>query len=195
MQTTESASLNKSSDKSAVLFHELQLGAQLNECVKTKRAADFYLMLAMLNEDVREHSQFFVPQTKTKDRQYSDELLRKAFSLPNKAPLALQAYSQLKQASKAQLIVDQKLATLHLQEALTPMPIAFRDDKYHIPSNVLADTSIHCQQRNQQDSPQQKKNEKPQKSLNAAAFFNAKAWLDNIQNSLVNGNNIHIQTA
>jgi len=195
MQTTESASLSKSTDKSAVLFHEFQLGAQLNECVKAKRSADFYLMLAMLNEDVREHSQFFVPQTKTEDRQYSDESLRKAFSLPSKAPLALQQYSQLKQASKAQLVVDQKLATIHLQEALTPMPIAFRDDKYHIPTNVLSDTSIHCQQRIQQNLLQSKKNEKPQKSLNAAAFFNAKAWLDTIQNSLVKGNNIHMQTA
>ena len=186
----------KSHDRNTVLFHELQLGAELNECIHSKRRADFSLMLAMLTEDVREHSQFFVPKTTFKERDYSDEALRKAFHLPNKTPLALQSLSEIEKQSQAELVAKQQLATIKLQDALTPAPLAFRNDQKHIATNVLSDTNIHCQIKiQQQKSSNDNELIDKEPSLNAAAFFNAKAWLDNIQNSLVNGSNVHLQTA
>jgi hypothetical protein len=191
MLTTEQPLIAKSQDKNKVLFHELQLGSELNKSIHSKRRADFSLMLAMLTEDVREHSQFFVPKTKFKEREYSDEALRKAFQLPKKAPLALQNINELEKLSQAHLVAKQQIATLHLQNVLSPPPFAFHDDPSHIPSDVLNDTSIHCQIR----LKQQKTSDEKEPSLNAAAFFNAKFWLDNIQKSLINGSNIHLQTA
>ncbi|MBL4909328.1 MAG: hypothetical protein JKX78_04760 [Alteromonadaceae bacterium] len=205
MLTTEQPLIVKLPHENAVLFHELQLGSELNECIHNERRADFILLLAMLTEDVREHSQFFVPKTNVKERDYSDEALRKAFHLPNKAFLALQKSTDIEKLSQSKLIVDQQLATMHLQDALTPRPLAFRDDANYITSNILSDTNIHCQVKIQQKVYHEKKstkkelNDKEQNSketsLNAAAFFNAKAWLDNIQNSLVNGSNVRLQTA
>jgi len=191
MLTTEQPLIAKSQDKNKVLFHELQLGSELNKSIHSKRRADFSLMLAMLTEDVREHSQFFVPKTTFKEREYSDEALRKAFQLPKKAPLALQNIDELEKLSQAHLVAKQQIATLHLQNVLSPPPLAFHDDPSHIPSDVLNDTSIHCQIR----VKQQKTSDEKEPSLNAAAFFNAKSWLDNIQKSLINGSNVHLQTA
>ncbi|PCI58543.1 MAG: hypothetical protein COB35_13555 [Gammaproteobacteria bacterium] len=196
-----------------VLFHEQQLGVQLNQCVHSKRRADFALMLALLTDDVREHSQFFLPQEKSKNKEYSDELLRKAFHLPKIAPLALEKNTDIEKYSQAELIAKQQLPTLHLKNALTPLPLSFRHNKKHLPSSVLADTSIHCQNRYQQQmsnsvvnetsmdkSEQNKAGQKKAEQdkanlLNSAAFFNAKAWLDNIQNSLVNGANVSLRVA
>jgi ribosomal S4p-like protein len=197
MPAVEQPVIDKSVEKNSLLFHELQLGSQLNQCVHSKRRADFSLMLAMLTDDVREHSQFFVPTAAQKDREFSDDILRKAFQLPDKAPLGLKKLTDLNKFSQAELIKQQQLASLHLQNALVPLPLSFYNDKKHLDTKVLSDTSIHCQQRNQQQN-QQKNNDKMESStasFNKLAFFNAKAWLDNIQSSLINGANVSLTTA
>ncbi|NQZ82566.1 MAG: hypothetical protein HRT52_16275 [Colwellia sp.] len=160
-----------------ILVHELQLGEQLNECVHNKRRSDFSLMLAMLADDVRSHSQFLVPKTEQAEIVTTDDTLRKEFNLPPVEPLALTQLEKISDFNQANLIVEQRLADLHLSNAITPIPLAFRDDVLHITHDVIANTSLYCQQQYKQD----KSSPKEQQRL----AFNAKAWLNTIQETIV----------
>ena len=165
---------------SEILLHELQLGEQLNESVHEARRADFSLMLAMLCEDVREHSQFILPQSGTDDieqAKQTDETLRKYFDLPEKAPLALKNIEQVSQYNQGQLIVDNDLVSIQLSNVLVPKPLAFRDDKKFITSNVLDNTSLICQEK--YAHPQ------PSAVLNKRLNMKVDNWLKTVQTSLV----------
>jgi hypothetical protein len=184
-----------------VLLHELQLGEQLNESVVQARRADFSLMLAMLAEDVREQSQFLLPQTaEAMDEELTDSALRKQFNLPEKAALALSSPDDVKQFNQMQTIIDNDLANIHLTNAMKPKPLAFRDDKKYIESQVLLNTSLFTQLKykkaielNQLHTDELKINQAQEKQelanvdkpLSPPLNFNAKAWLDGIQQSLV----------
>lgn len=165
---------------SEILLHELQLGEQLNESVHEARRADFSLMLAMLCDDVREHSQFILPQSGTDDieqAKQTDETLRKYFDLPEKAPLALKNIEQVSQYNQGQLIADNDLVSLQLSNVLAPKPLAFRDDKKFIASNVLGNTSLTCQEK--YAHPQ------PSAVLNKRLNMKVDNWLKTVQTSLV----------
>ena len=91
----------------SALLHELQLGEQLNESVVQTRRADFSLMLAMLADDVREQSQFLLPQTpETTPADVTNIALRKQFNLPEKPALALTTLDDVKQFNQVHNIVD-----------------------------------------------------------------------------------------
>lgn len=184
---------------STALLHELQLGEQLNESVGQSRRADFSLMLAMLAEDVREQSQFLLPKAQQKlPADATNSSLRKQFNLPEQAALALTTIDELSKFNQVQTVVDRNLASLHLSNVMQPKPLAFRDDKNHINSQVLKNTSLFTQLKfkqaasiNQererllqarQDAEIAINNDKP---LSKPLTFNATAWLDNIQQSLV----------
>jgi len=160
-----------------ILVHELQLGEQLNECVHNKRRSDFSLMLAMLADDVRSHSQFLVPKTVRAESVTSDDSLRKEFNLPPIEPLALTQLENISYFNQANLIVEKRLADLHLRNAMTQTPLAFRDDTLHIAHDVIANTSLYCQQQYKED----KSSPKEQQRL----AFNAKAWLNTVQETIV----------
>ena len=182
-----------------VLLHELQLGEQLNESVEQTRRADFSLMLAMLAEDVREQSQFLLPKSEEETAvELSNLALRKQFNLPDKAKLALTTPNEVNQFNQAHTIVDNDLANIHLTNAMMPKPLAFRDDNKHIESQVLENTSLFTQLKHKQaaEACQAHLNQLPQnqldttsnetdKPLGQSLNFNAKAWLDGIQQSLV----------
>ncbi len=182
-----------------VLLHELQLGEQLNESVEQTRRADFSLMLAMLAEDVREQSQFLLPKSPEETAvELSNLALRKQFNLPDKAKLALTTPNEVNQFNQAHIIVDNDLANIHLTNAMMPKPLAFRDDNKHIESQVLENTSLFTQLKHKQSAEacQAQLNQLPQnqldtrsnetdKPLSQSLNFNAKAWLDGIQQSLV----------
>ncbi|WP_232771331.1 VC2046/SO_2500 family protein [Colwellia sp. 12G3] len=169
----------------SVLLHELQLGEQLNESVVQARRADFSLMLAMLTEDVREQSQFLLPQVEeAMVADVTNTALRKQFNLPEKAPLALSTPDDVKQFNQVQSIVDNDLATIHLTNAMMPKPLAFRDDKKHIESQVLQNTSLFTQLKYKQAQENQVSGN-ADKPLSQPLTFNAKAWLDGIQQSVV----------
>ncbi len=163
----------------SLLVHELQLGEQLNECVHTKRRSDFSLMLAMLTDDVRAHSQFLVPQAQIEDKQPTDSALRKHFSLPEPAALAIKNIDELEQFNQAQLVHQQRIAELKLTDALAPKALAFRDDAKHIPHDVLSNTSLYCQQNH--------KNNAANNSNNKASRLNFDAinWLKSVQTTIV----------
>lgn len=176
------------------LLHELQLGEQLITSVVETRRADFSLMLAMLAEDVREHSQFLLPQTPAPaEIEQCNSLLRKAFNLPKKAPLALSTLDELNQFNQAHFIINNNIASIQLSHAMAPKPLAFRDNKKHICAEILDNTSLCTQLKYKQAQVTQdigfiqtnSVTTSSDKPLSQPLNFNAKAWLDGIQQSLV----------
>lgn len=174
-----------------VLLHELQLGGQLNESVGETRRADFTLMLAMLTDDIREQSQFLLPQAAEPiAADHSNAALRKQFNLAEQAPLALLTPDDVKQFNQGQSIVDNDLANIHLTNAMKAKPLAFRDDKNHIETQVLQNTSLFTQLKHKQitEAARQAKPDSSSdadKPLSQPLNFNAKAWLASIEQSLV----------
>ena len=159
-----------------ILISELQLGEQLSQCIHSERRSDFSLMLAMLTDDVRDHSQFTLPVVEQTDAPNNEQYLREQLKLPNKVELAIKNLSELNCFNQAQQVVDGQLSSIHLENSLMPKPLAFYNDKNHIPTDVLSNTSVHCQSRYKHN------NVKVAQRLS----FNAKGWLDTIQLSIVN---------
>lgn len=159
------------------LLHELQLGEQLNESVHQARRADFSLMLAMLCDDVREQSQFVLPQQKLTEAALDSCALRKRFDLPEKAPLALKNLEQINQYNQAQHVDESQLANIHLSNAMQPKPLAFRDDAQYIATSIMENTTLLCQEKHA--------NEKADVVLNKRLAMDVDGWLKNIQTSLV----------
>ncbi len=157
-------------------MHELQLGEQLNESVHHQRRCDFSLMLAMLTDDVRAHSQFKLPLSQTPEKTTSTEQLRKLFQLPDEAPIALKTFEELNAFNQATLIEQQQLEYLRLTNTLNPKPLAFRNDAKHINQQILNNTSLYCQQKHQQQA---------EKKAPQRAEFNANAWLASVQETMV----------
>ena len=171
-------SLISSSINNTLLVEEIQLKEVLNHCVHSDRRADFSLMLSMLTDDVLAQSQFKLPKTKETDEENTEATIRKAFDLPKEPRLSLEDIDDIDDFSQAKLIQEKQLSTLHLQEALNPKPISFRDDKTHIITSVLSNTSLYCQQQ------YHLRNEnKPLEESRLA--FNVNAWLKNIQTTIV----------
>lgn len=154
-----------------LLVHELQLGEKLNQSIVQERRSDFDLMLAMLTQDVRDHSQFLLPESQQPLTQTTDSALRKAFELAPPARLAVTDLTDLSGFNQAQLIEQGKLAQIHLQDALQPTPLALRNDKKHIQHEVLTNTSVHCQQKHHEKSVEQ--NKSPRLDFNATGWLNA----------------------
>ncbi|WP_223270299.1 VC2046/SO_2500 family protein [Colwellia sp. C1TZA3] len=159
-----------------ILVHELQLGEQLNESVHHERRADFSLLLAMLTDDVRAHSQFKLPLSQTPEKTTTAEQLRKYFQLPDEAPLALKDITDISSYNQAGLIEKQQLEDLRLANILKPKPLAFRDDVKHINQQVMTNTSLYCQQKSQ-DLCSTKRQQR--------AEFNAMAWVAALQTTIV----------
>lgn len=188
-EATKSSAEQLATDFSSanILLHELQLGEQLNESVVDTRRADFSLMLAMLAEDVREQSQFLLPQAcESIATDLTNIALRKQFNLPVQAPLALSNLDDVKQFNQAQTIVDNDLANIHLANAMMAKPLAFRDDKKHIEAHVLQNTSLFTQLKHRQITAADKSPSQPiDQAISQQLKFNAKAWLDGIQQAIV----------
>lgn len=169
--------MNTQSIDSTILVEELQLGEKLNQCVHSHRRADFALMLSMLTDDVRAQSQFKLPQTVQDIKEVTEQTLRKRFDLPEKERLALRDLIEIDEFSQANLVQEQHLTTLHLQQALKPKPLAFRDDKHFITTNVMENTSLYCQQ--------QHKKQQAQQSPTQRLSFNVNEWLKTVQTTIV----------
>jgi hypothetical protein len=179
---------------SEALLHELQLGEQLNACVSETRRADFSLMLAMLAQDVREQSQFLLPKndnsTHGNDAASDNAKLRSLFQLPPEEPLALKSLDDIALFNQAELIESNRVATLHLSNAMNPRALAFRDNHKHIETDVITNTSLYCQLLHSQkaDSTDLGKEESDSTVnglLSKPLGFNANAWLKGIDDSLV----------
>lgn len=159
-----------------LLIDELQLGVQLNKSVHTRRRSDFGLMLSMLTDDVLAFSQFKLPETVQGKREENEDTLRNFFELPKKPLLALKNTEQISQYSQGEYFQKGEGTAFHLNEALSPKPLAFRDDKRHIEANILSNTTLYCQQKYQKQHASN-----VQEKLN----FNVNEWLKVVQTSLV----------
>lgn len=151
---------------------ELQLAGQLGECIQSERRYDFSLMLAMLTVDVRDHSQFKLPVPEEIILKDSEQQLRKKFNLPPKVSLSIQYPHRLACFNQAQNILDQQFSSIILENTLKAKPIAFRDDDKYISSDVISNTSIHCQKRYSDNTVGDK------------LGYNANVWLDAIETSM-----------
>lgn len=158
------------------LIEEAQLGTRLNQHVHHNQRSDFALLLAMLTEDVRAFSQFNLPQTPSAEKKQNDIQLRRNFFLPEKQALALKNLEDIDKYAQASLANQGLLMTLKLQDCLQVKPIAFRDDKSHVPSVVMENTSLHCQIKHNKNST---------KKLPDKRKFDAVGFLENVQNSIV----------
>ncbi len=190
MKYSSNGKLVASFPSTGALLHELQLGEQLNESVVETRRADFSLMLAMLTDDVREQSQFILPKAQDPaKRDTSNSALRKEFNLPKKSPLGLSSLDEIEKFNQVQSVIDNDIANIHLTNAMKPKPLAFRDEKQHIETKIMENTSLFCQLKHQQAQAVKASVDNPDKPsdqpLNQVLNFNAKAWLDGIQESLV----------
>lgn len=164
--------------ENTLLIHELQLGEKLNESIHDARRSDFSLLLAMLTDDVREHSQFLLPATEEDVESSSESQLRKAFNLPEPAPIALDSLDDIMLFNEASFVENNDLAHIKLVDSLTPKPIAFRDDKDHIPSDVMKNTSLYCQTKYKQNNV----SDVLQKKMD----FEASGWLKAIDHQIAN---------
>ncbi len=153
-----------------LLIHELQLGESLNHCLHSERRADFSLMLAMLVDDAREFSQFKTPITNVDVPETTEQLLRRRFDLPKAKPLALSHLTDIVQFNEANKANTGELADIRLSESISPKPLAFRDDKLFIPTNVKNNTSLYCQSKLKQQTVQ----------ASTRLDFNANEWLKTI---------------
>ncbi|WP_286267204.1 VC2046/SO_2500 family protein [Thalassotalea atypica] len=161
--------------KNNLLIHELQLGETLNKCIHSKRRADFSLMLAMLVEDAREFSQFKTPLTQDSTTDCTEQQLRKQFELPDKEPLSLTDFAQISHFNQASQLSEKQLFVMKLNDALSPKPLCFRDDKHFIETNIKSNTSLYCQHKLEADD---------EKAVRREAF-NANEWLKSVKNTRV----------
>lgn len=168
--------MNTQSINSNLLVDELQLGEQLNHCVHNERRSDFALMLSMLTDDVRAHSQFKLPLSSNVKLATTEQQLRKSLELPEPLRLSLSSLDDIDEFSLAHFVENKQLESVHLSQALKPAPLSFRDDKLHVDTNVMANTTLYCQQ--------QHKSRQSDQQLQRMSF-NANEWLKVIQTSLV----------
>lgn len=159
-----------------ILIHELQLGEQLGECVHDDRRAEFSLLLAMLTDDVRAHSQFSLPQSEFIEKTTTTEQLRKEFQLPNEVPLALESIEKINEFNQAELINQNQLTSLRLVNTLIPKPLVFRDDVKHISKTVMSNTSLYCQQKHEKSMIEK---------AEVRSNFNVNAWLNTVKTAIV----------
>lgn len=159
-----------------ILIHELQLGEQLGECVHNERRSDFSLLLAMLTDDVRVHSQFTLPKSEVIEKASSSEQLRQEFQLPDEAPLSLKSLESIDEFNQSELVSKSQLDCLRLNNVLNPKALSFRDNVKYIPTQVMSNTSLYCQQKHEKPNTVEPK---------IRSDFNVNAWLNTVKTAIV----------
>lgn len=157
-------------------INELNLGSQLNECVQNKKHSEFSLLLKMLTDDVQFHPQFLLPKTRASNTKDNSDTLRLKLNLPDVQPLSISECSEIAAYNQADLILHNSQHTLHLNNALKPLPLAFRDSVNHIPTNIVDNTSIHCRKRLKQSVSDNK--------ITTGLPFKANEWLSTVNNCI-----------
>lgn len=157
------------------LVEEAQLGSRLNEDVHSGQRADFALLLSMLNDDVRAHSQFTLPAVDIENPTTDDIKLRKQFNLPQSEPLAISSLEDIADFEQSALVASGELSQMHLENCLNRKALSFRNDAKHVQRNVIENTSLHCQLKHRNLTSKQP----PRKAFDAKGFVSA------IQQSLV----------
>ncbi|ESP90343.1 MULTISPECIES: VC2046/SO_2500 family protein [Pseudoalteromonas] len=120
-----------------LLLKEAQLGNALSLSVHESRRSDFALLLSALSQDALDFSQFDLPRSAVDEADKSEEALRKELQVGPKQPLAPEEFDFLIGQYNRYFVKDGGLEDIKLNECLDPEPFHIRDDKTHIPLNVM----------------------------------------------------------
>ena len=134
-----------------LLITESQLKTRLNESVHENRRGEFALLLAMLSHDALDFSEFHLPKSDTKHYQADEDALRKQFGAGPKQPLAPDTFNMLIGKNNTELLAKMGsaigMSDIKLTQCLKPEPLNIRDDKNHIPLNVIDNCELAVRRR------------------------------------------------
>lgn len=131
----------------ALLLHEGQLGNRLSQSVQQQRRGEFALLLAMLSPDALDFSQFHLPKTAIDAKQRDEQTLRAELGAGPKQPLAPEEYNMLIGQNNAACLLQGGTADIRLRHCLTPEPLYIRDDKSHIPLEIMDNCELAVRHR------------------------------------------------
>ncbi|HCV01280.1 MULTISPECIES: VC2046/SO_2500 family protein [Pseudoalteromonas] len=120
-----------------LLLNESQLDNRLNKSVHEHRSGEFALLLAMLSHDALDFSQFHLPKTEISNPHVSEEVLRAQLGAGPKQSLAPEQFDMLIGQDNALRLLQGGLSDIRLRHCLAPEPLHVRDDKNHIPLEVI----------------------------------------------------------
>ena len=130
-----------------VLISESQLGSALNISIHETRSADFAMLLSMLSHDALDFSQFHLPKSQQQQPDRSEDTLKKELQVGPQKPLAPAQFDMLIGQDNAQLVASGAMTSLRLRECLNPEPFAARNDKKHVPLEVVENLEPAVKQR------------------------------------------------
>ena len=134
-----------------LLITESQLKTRLNKSVHESRRGEFALLLAMLSHDALDFSEFHLPKIDASGYQADEETLRKQFGAGPKQPLAPESFNMLIGKNNTELLAKMGSAVgmsdIKLTQCLKPEPLNIRDDKNHIPLNVIDNCELAVRRR------------------------------------------------
>lgn len=134
-----------------LLITESQLNTRLNKSVHENRRGEFALLLAMLSHDALDFSQFHLPKSDAKYYQADEDTLRKQFGAGPIQPLAPDNFNMLIGQNNTELLAQMGstagMREIKLQHCLKPEPFNIRDDKNHIPLNIIDNCELAVRRR------------------------------------------------
>lgn len=149
-----------------LLITESQLSSRLNKSVQQQRRGEFGLLLAMLSHDALDFSQFHLPKTELSNSQPNNEQLRKELGAGPEQLLAPNEFDMLIGQHNAKRLHESGLSDIRLRHCLTPEPLAIRNDKTHVPLEVLDNCELVVRKRHQE-----KHIHRENPVMDAAAFY------------------------
>ncbi len=149
-----------------LLLNESQLDNRLNKSVHEQRSGEFALLLAMLSHDVLDFSQFHLPKSELANTQISEQALRNQLGAGPKQALAPEQFDMLIGEQNAFRLLSGGLTDIRFRQCLNPEPLTIRDDKYHVPLNVIDNCEPAVRKRYYTNNSV---TERPQ--MDAAAFY------------------------
>lgn len=151
-----------------LLLTESQLDNRLNKSVHEHRSGEFALLLAMLSHDALDFSQFHLPKTELSNPEVSESALRTELGAGPAQPLAPEQFDMLIGQDNAFRLLRGGLSDIRLRHCLNPEPLNVRDDKQHVPLEVIDNCEPAVRKRFYEKN---KPVERPQ--IDAAAFYDS----------------------
>lgn len=151
-----------------LLLTESQLDNRLNKSVHEHRSGEFALLLAMISHDALDFSQFHLPKTELTSPDVSESVLRKELGAGPSQPLAPEQFDMLIGQDNAFKLLQGGLSDIRLHHCLNPEPLNVRDDKLHVPLEVIDNCEPAVRKRFYEKN---KLVERPQ--IDAAAFYDS----------------------
>ncbi len=130
-----------------ILLNETQLDASLSRCVAEQRRSDFAMLLAMLSHDALDFAEFHLPKSAAIQPESNEARLRASLGAGPVQPLAPENFEITIGQDNAAKLMSQGMAEIRLAQCLNPEPLAIRDDKKHIPLQVIDNCELAVRRR------------------------------------------------